>query len=115
MIIMKNQRSIYFRLTKTPIQYSANDMFFQDKFPFYKQLDAMDCGATCLRMVAKHYGRYYSIEYLRDITYVDREGVSLMSIADASERVGLHTLGVKVTYERRSEERRVGKECDIPC
>ena len=79
-------------------------MFFQDKFPFYKQLDAMDCGATCLRMVAKHYGRYYSIEYLRDITYVDREGVSLMSIADASERVGLHTLGVKVTYERMLED-----------
>ena len=26
------------------------------KFPFYHQLDAMDCGPTCLRMVAKHYG-----------------------------------------------------------
>jgi ATP-binding cassette, subfamily B, bacterial len=75
-------------------------MFFNKKFPFFKQLDAMDCGATCLRMVAKYYGRYYSIEYLRDITYVDREGVSLMSIAEAAERIGLHTLGVKVTYDR---------------
>jgi ATP-binding cassette, subfamily B, bacterial len=77
---------------------------FSKSFPFYKQLDAMDCGATCLRMVAKFYGRHYSIEYMRDITYVDREGVSLMSIADAAERIGLHTLGVKVTFERMIED-----------
>ncbi|HCY01406.1 MAG TPA: hypothetical protein DG754_14815, partial [Bacteroidales bacterium] len=24
-------------------------------FPHYTQLDAMDCGPTCLRMIAKHY------------------------------------------------------------
>jgi ATP-binding cassette subfamily B protein len=75
-----------------------------DRFPFYKQLDAMDCGATCLRMISKHYGKYYSIEYLREITFVDREGVSLMSIADAAERIGIHTLGVKVTYERMIDD-----------
>ncbi|MEO0779291.1 MAG: cysteine peptidase family C39 domain-containing protein, partial [Bacteroidota bacterium] len=46
------------------------------KFPFYKQLDAMDCGATCLRMVARYYGRHYSLAYLRELTYLDREGVS---------------------------------------
>ena len=26
-------------------------------FPYYHQLDAMDCGPTCLRMVAKYYDR----------------------------------------------------------
>ena len=26
-------------------------------FPHYRQLDAMDCGPTCLRMIAKYYGR----------------------------------------------------------
>ncbi|MCE5345659.1 MAG: hypothetical protein LLG13_05115 [Bacteroidales bacterium] len=26
-------------------------------FPFYKQLDSMDCGPSCLRMVAKFYGK----------------------------------------------------------
>ncbi|HBE41934.1 MAG TPA: hypothetical protein DDW27_12150 [Bacteroidales bacterium] len=30
------------------------------RFPFYKQLDSMDCGPRCLRMVAKHYGKTYS-------------------------------------------------------
>lgn len=26
------------------------------QFSHYRQLDAMDCGPTCLRMIAKHYG-----------------------------------------------------------
>jgi ATP-binding cassette subfamily B protein len=25
------------------------------KFPFYKQADAMDCGPTCIKMIAKFY------------------------------------------------------------
>jgi len=36
-------------------------------FPHYKQLDAMDCGPTCLRMVAKSYGKSYSLQTLRQI------------------------------------------------
>lgn len=75
-----------------------------DKFPHYKQLDAMDCGATCLRMIARHYGRFYSLEYLRDITFLDREGVSLMSISDAAEQIGFQTLGVKVGYDRLADD-----------
>lgn len=75
-----------------------------DKFPHYKQLDGMDCGATCLRMIARHYGRFYSLEYLREITFLDREGVSMMSIADAAEQIGLHTLGVKVGYDRLTDD-----------
>lgn len=71
-----------------------------DSFPFYKQLDASDCGATCLRMVARHHGRHYSLDYLREISYLDREGVSLMGIADAAEKIGFRSLGVKVGFSR---------------
>ena len=70
------------------------------RLPFYKQLDSMDCGATCLRMIAKYYGRYYSLDYLREITYLDREGVSLLGISDAAEHIGLRTLGVMVPFEK---------------
>ncbi len=76
---------------------------WSDTFPFYKQLDASDCGATCLRMVARHYGRHYSLEYLRDLSYLDREGVSLMGISDAAEKIGLRTLGVKSGFGRLQE------------
>jgi ATP-binding cassette, subfamily B, bacterial len=71
-----------------------------DNFPFYKQHDASDCGATCLRMIARHYGRHYSLEYLREVSYLDKEGVSLMGISDAAEKIGLRTLGVKTGFQR---------------
>ncbi|MEY4905572.1 MAG: toxin determinant, partial [Bacteroidota bacterium] len=76
----------------------------RDTFPFYKQLDAMDCGATCLRMVARHYGRFYSLEQLREMTHLDREGVSLMAISDAAEQIGFQTLAVKIPYERLADD-----------
>jgi ATP-binding cassette, subfamily B, bacterial len=74
------------------------------KFPFYKQLDAMDCGATCLRMVAKHYGRAYSLEFLREITHLDREGVSLLDISDAAEQIGLNTLAAQTSIQRLAKQ-----------
>jgi hypothetical protein len=45
----------------------------------------MDCGATCLRMVAKHYGKSYSLADLRQITHTTREGASLLGLSDAAE------------------------------
>lgn len=75
-----------------------------DQFPFYKQLDSADCGATCLRMISKFYGRHYSLEFLRQLSYLDREGVSLTGISDAAEKVGFRTLGVKVGFKRLSED-----------
>ena len=74
------------------------------KFTFYKQLDAMDCGATCLRMIAAHYGRAYTLNYLRQISHADREGVSLMGMSDAAEKIGMHSLGVKISFDRLIED-----------
>jgi ATP-binding cassette subfamily B protein len=74
------------------------------KFPFYSQHDVMDCGPTCLRMVAKHYGRSFSLQALREKCYITREGVSLMGISQAAESIGFRTLGVTLTYEQLSKE-----------
>ena len=78
-------------------------------FPFYQQLDAMDCGATCLRMIARHFGRFYSLEYLRDLTYMGKQGVSLLGISDAAEHIGLQSLAVKTSYER------LARDIPVPC
>ncbi|MDR1653030.1 MAG: peptidase C39, partial [Prevotellaceae bacterium] len=64
-------------------------------FPHYPQLDAMDCGATCLRMIAKFYGKTYSNQFLRERSFITREGVSLLGISEAAESIGLRTCGVK--------------------
>jgi ATP-binding cassette subfamily B protein len=74
------------------------------KFPFYSQHDVMDCGPTCLRMVAKHYGRSFSLQALREKCYITREGVSLMGISQAAESIGFRTLGVTLTYEQLTKE-----------
>jgi len=73
-------------------------------FPFYQQLEAMDCGATCLRMIARYFGRYYSLDYLRELTYIDKQGVSLLGISDAAEHIGLQSLAIKTTFDRLSED-----------
>ena len=66
-------------------------------FPHYTQLDAMDCGPTCLRMVARHYGRSYTLQTLRERSFITREGVSMLGISDAAESIGMHTQGVRIT------------------
>jgi ATP-binding cassette subfamily B protein len=68
-------------------------------FPSYRQHDAMDCGPTCLRMVASHYGRRYSLQFLRDRSYIDRQGVSLLGIAYAAESIGFRTRAAKVSAD----------------
>lgn len=70
----------------------------------YNQLDAMDCGPTCLRMVAKFYGRSYSLQSLRERCHITREGVSLLGISDAAESIGFRTTGVKITWEQLRDE-----------
>ena len=50
-------------------------------FPNYIQLDAMDCGPTCLRIIAQYYGRHYTLKNLRKKCHITREGVSLLGIS----------------------------------
>ncbi len=73
-------------------------------FPYYNQQDAMDCGATCLRMVAKYYGKSFTSQTLRKRSYITREGVSLLGISDAAESIGFRTMGVKVGFDKLKKE-----------
>lgn len=77
-------------------------------FTHYKQPDQMDCGPTCLRMVAKHYGRNFTVQTLRKYCEINREGVSLLGISDASEKIGFRSLGVKLSPAQL-------KEAELPC
>ncbi|MGI8952910.1 MAG: peptidase domain-containing ABC transporter [Chitinophagaceae bacterium] len=70
-----------------------------NKFSFYRQRDAMDCGPTCLRMVAKHYGKNISLNTLRNETQIGKDGVNLLGISEAAEKIGFRTRGVKISFE----------------
>lgn len=74
------------------------------RFPHYLQHDAVDCGPTSLRMIAKYYGKEYSAEMLRRHCYISKEGVSMLGISDAAEYIGFRTKGVRISFEQLSEE-----------
>lgn len=64
----------------------------------------MDCGATCLRMVSKFYGKAYPAVFFRERCHTTREGVSMLGISDAAESVGFRTSGVKITFEQLCDD-----------
>ena len=74
------------------------------KFPSYIQLDSMDCGAACLQIIAKYYGRYFSQQTMRRLCHITRNGVSLRGVSDAAEAIGFRTIGAKLTWERLAQE-----------
>ncbi len=78
-------------------------------FPHYTQLDQMDCGPTCLRMLAKYYGRLYTAQSLREKAQIGKDGVSLLGIAEAAEAIGFRTMGVKVSFDK------LANEAPLPC
>lgn len=73
-------------------------------FPNYIQLDAMDCGPTCLRMIAKYYGKEYSIQNLRSRSFITHSGVSMLGISEAAESIGFHTNAVRISFAQLLEE-----------
>lgn len=77
-------------------------------FPYYKQLDNKDCGPTCLKIIAKHYGKIFRIQDLRQISETTREGTNLLSISEASEKLGFRSIGVKISLENL-------EEVQLPC
>lgn len=83
-------------------------------FPFTHQLDAMDCGPACLKMITDHHGRVVSLQKLREKCHISREGVSLAGISEAAESLGMRTMAVKVTYDSHRDQPGL-TEFPLPC
>ncbi len=67
----------------------------------------MDCGPTCLKMITKYYGKNFSLPFLRENCYIGKQGVSLLGIATAAEKIGLRTLAVQIDIDTVIEEKPV--------
>lgn len=70
------------------------------RYIFYRQLNRMDCGPTCLKMIAKFYGREVRVETIKKHSGFSRLGVSLLGITDSAEKIGFRTRAVKFTIEQ---------------
>lgn len=69
------------------------------RFPVEYQMDLQDCGPASLKIIAKYFGKYYSLQYLRDRCGITKEGVSLLDISAGAESIGLRTLAIKCTID----------------
>lgn len=79
------------------------------KFPEIKQLDQKDCGPTCLKIIAKYYGKFINLNFLRKLCGINKEGVSLLGISDAAESIGFRTIAAKIDFDR------LKKDAVLPC
>ena len=69
------------------------------RFPIEYQMDSQDCGPASLKMIAKFYGKYYSLQYLRDKCGITKQGVSLLDISTGAESIGLRTLALRCSLD----------------
>lgn len=74
-----------------------------NKFPNYKQTEAKDCGPTCIKILAKYYGKLINTQELRKLSETTREGSSLLGLSDAVESVGFKSLGIKLSFNKLLE------------
>ncbi|HWB92058.1 MAG TPA: peptidase domain-containing ABC transporter [Puia sp.] len=78
-------------------------------FPTYRQLNAMDCGPTCLKMIARFHGKHYNIHGLKQATGFGKDGVSLLGVSTAAENLGFRSQGVRLSYHELT------KNAPLPC
>ncbi len=88
---------------------ASKQLIIMAKYPHYTQFDVMDSGAVCLRMVCKYFGKNYPLETLRELSFITKEGTSLMNLSDAGENLGFRTMKMHLTFQQL-----VG-EVELPC
>ncbi|MBD2198646.1 MULTISPECIES: peptidase domain-containing ABC transporter [Calothrix] len=75
------------------------------RYPFFAQQSASDCGAACLVMVSRYWGKRFSVNRLRDIANVDRNGASLRGLLTTAESLGFATRPVKASLNQLAKQK----------
>lgn len=73
------------------------------KFPNFKQTESKDCGPTCIKIIAKYYGKIINIQALREYSETTRDGSNLLMLSDAAEKIGFRTIGIKRSFQKLEE------------
>ncbi|MBR6274897.1 MAG: ATP-binding cassette domain-containing protein [Lachnospiraceae bacterium] len=79
------------------------------RVPVIMQMEAMECGAACLNMILAYYGKWVTLETLREECGVSRDGQKLSMVVKAAEHHGL-------SYEaRRFRPESIYQKATFPC
>ncbi|HLO84853.1 MAG TPA: peptidase domain-containing ABC transporter [Nostocaceae cyanobacterium] len=74
------------------------------RYPFFEQQSAADCGAACLVMIGRYWGKRFSINRIRDLANVNRAGASMRNLTAAAESIGFATRPVKASFDKLAQQ-----------
>ncbi len=92
----------YFPSPKLQVEHFWQQL--SQRYPFFLQQSASDCGAACLVMIGRYWGKRFSVNRLRELASVDRNGASLNGLASAAESIGFTTRMVTATLNKLAEQ-----------
>jgi ATP-binding cassette subfamily B protein len=75
------------------------------KYPFFEQQSASDCGVACLIMISRYWGKRFSVNQLRLLANVNRDGASLRGLVAAAESIGYAPRPVKGNFEALKKQK----------
>lgn len=65
------------------------------RFPHVYQVDEMDCGAACLAMICRAFGRNVSLTRIRQLVHTGLDGTGLRALCRAAAELGIASRAVK--------------------
>ncbi|MCC5608962.1 peptidase domain-containing ABC transporter [Nostoc sp. CHAB 5834] len=99
----KQKKSLpYFPSPKVKVRQAWGSL--TKTYPFYAQQSSADCGAVCLAMIGRYWGKQFSVNRLREQANVSRSGSSLRALAAAAESLGFSTRPVKASLDKFAEQ-----------
>jgi ABC-type bacteriocin/lantibiotic exporter with double-glycine peptidase domain len=66
------------------------------KVPVIMQMEAQECGAACLAMIAAYYGKWIPLDQVRSDCGISRDGSTAKSIVQTAREYGLTAQGYRM-------------------
>ncbi|WP_414566628.1 MULTISPECIES: ABC transporter transmembrane domain-containing protein [unclassified Anabaena] len=98
----KKQKRAYFPSPKVKAGHWWGHL--TKRYPFFEQQSASDCGAACLVMISRYWGKRLSVNRLRDLANINRTGASLRGLTTAAESIGFTTRPVKASLDKLAQQ-----------